>query len=63
METKTCIDCSAYFDLTSAEIDFYLRKFGKENTPKRCKPCRAARKQANNGGYYGKNEGLIRKTY
>ena len=40
----TCLDCSQPFVFTAGEQEFYERKGFKEE-PKRCKPCREARKQ------------------
>lgn len=58
-----CLDCKNEFIFTAGEQEFYERKGFKE-IPKRCKPCRDARKtrrgdsgaNANgNGGGYGGN--------
>ena len=38
-----CIDCKNEFTFTAGEQEFYERKGFKE-VPKRCKPCREARK-------------------
>src|SRR5437764_10140424 len=38
-----CIDCRQDFTFTAGEQEFYERKGFKE-VPKRCKPCREARK-------------------
>ncbi|HEY7953792.1 MAG TPA: zinc-ribbon domain containing protein [Polyangia bacterium] len=38
-----CIDCKNEFTFTAGEQEFYARK-GFRETPKRCKPCREARK-------------------
>ena len=43
-----CIDCKNDFIFTAGEQEFYERKGFKE-VPKRCKPCREARKTA----FYG----------
>jgi CxxC-x17-CxxC domain-containing protein len=40
----TCQDCSQPFTFTAGEQEFYSRK-GFQDDPKRCKPCRDARKQ------------------
>jgi CxxC-x17-CxxC domain-containing protein len=42
-----CMDCSQAFVFTAGEQEFYERKGFKEE-PKRCKPCREARKQRRN---------------
>lgn len=44
----TCLDCSQPFVFTAGEQEFYARKGFKEE-PKRCKPCREARKARRNG--------------
>jgi CxxC-x17-CxxC domain-containing protein len=58
-----CLDCNNEFIFTAGEQEFYDRK-GFREIPKRCKPCRDARKtrrsngEAGNGGYgngYGAN--------
>ncbi len=43
-----CIDCNAPFTFTAAEQQFYQEK-GLTHAPKRCKPCRAARKNQPQG--------------
>jgi CxxC-x17-CxxC domain-containing protein len=45
----TCIDCSQPFVFTAGEQEFYARK-GFREEPKRCKPCRDARKQRRESG-------------
>lgn len=40
----TCVDCGSPFVFTGGEQRFYAEK-GFTNEPKRCKPCRAAKKQ------------------
>lgn len=49
----TCIDCSQPFVFTAGEQDFYDKKGFKEE-PKRCKPCREARKNKKQMGGYEK---------
>jgi CxxC-x17-CxxC domain-containing protein len=45
-----CVDCATEFPFTAKEQEFYAQK-GFTSTPKRCKPCRNARKdQAGSGG-------------
>ncbi|MCT4592855.1 MAG: zinc-ribbon domain-containing protein [Anaeromicrobium sp.] len=48
MEDKkiVCKDCGEEFVFTAGEQEFYKEK-GFDNEPKRCKPCRDARKQNN----------------
>ena len=45
MEDKKikCIDCGEEFVFTAGEQEFYKQN-GFENEPKRCKPCRDAKK-------------------
>jgi CxxC-x17-CxxC domain-containing protein len=43
-----CLDCKNEFIFTAGEQEFYERKGFKE-IPKRCKPCRDARKTRRNG--------------
>src|SRR6266542_296295 len=43
-----CLDCKNDFTFTAGEQEFYERKGFKE-IPKRCKPCRDARKSRRNG--------------
>jgi CxxC-x17-CxxC domain-containing protein len=44
-----CIDCKSEFVFTAGEQEFYERKGFKE-VPKRCKPCRDARKARRTDG-------------
>jgi CxxC-x17-CxxC domain-containing protein len=44
----TCLDCKNEFVFTAGEQEFYDRK-GFREVPKRCKPCRDARKTRRNG--------------
>lgn len=46
-----CADCGCEFDFTASEQEFYASK-GLTNQPKRCKPCRNAKKN-NYGGSRG----------
>lgn len=49
----TCADCGQEFTFTESEQAFYAEK-GFTDSPKRCKPCRQARKaQRNTGSGYG----------
>ena len=49
----TCADCGQEFVFTASEQAFYAEK-GFTDAPKRCKPCRQARKaQRNSGSGYG----------
>jgi CxxC-x17-CxxC domain-containing protein len=45
----TCRDCGEAFVFTAGEQMFYASK-GLQNDPQRCAACRAAYKQAKNGG-------------
>ncbi|EKE04466.1 MAG: hypothetical protein ACD_20C00066G0001 [uncultured bacterium] len=55
--TLQCADCGCDFDFTGSEQEFYASK-GLTNQPKRCKPCRGARKggggSRGGGGYQQK---------
>lgn len=44
-----CVDCATEFPFTAKEQEFYAQK-GFTSTPKRCKPCRNARKDAGAAG-------------
>jgi CxxC-x17-CxxC domain-containing protein len=47
-----CVECGNTFTFTAAEQEFFAQK-GYTNEPKRCQPCRQARKAergANSGG-------------
>ena len=44
-----CVDCSTTFAFTVEEQEFYDSK-GFVNEPKRCAPCRAAKKAQRGGG-------------
>jgi CxxC-x17-CxxC domain-containing protein len=54
-----CLDCKNEFIFTAGEQEFYDRK-GFREVPKRCKPCREARKvrrDGGGGGGYGNGNG------
>ena len=52
-KTIVCADCGQEFTFTASEQAFYAEK-GFTDAPKRCKPCRQARKaQRNAGSSYG----------
>ncbi len=44
-----CVDCGDTFVFTASEQEFHASK-GFDNDPKRCKPCRKARKAGSGGG-------------
>jgi CxxC-x17-CxxC domain-containing protein len=44
-----CADCGADFTFSAREQEFYQSK-GYVNEPKRCPPCRQAKKAEKNGG-------------
>lgn len=44
-----CVDCGTEFNFTAKEQEFYAQK-GFTSQPKRCKPCRNARKDSTGGG-------------
>src|SRR2546425_11895277 len=48
-KSLNCADCGQAFIFTAGEQEFYERKGFKE-IPKRCKPCREARKQRRGNG-------------
>ncbi len=50
--TITCADCGQEFTFTASEQSFYAEK-GFTDAPKRCKPCRQARKAQRNAGSSG----------
>lgn len=54
----TCLDCKNEFIFTAGEQEFYDRK-GFREIPKRCKPCRDARKarRPDGGGMNGNGNG------
>lgn len=43
-KTLNCVECNTDFIFTSSEQQFYQEK-GFSNEPRRCPPCRRARKQ------------------
>jgi CxxC-x17-CxxC domain-containing protein len=47
-----CVDCTTEFSFSAKEQEFYAQK-GFASSPKRCKPCRNARKDVttNGGGF------------
>ncbi len=45
-KTIKCCDCGTEFVFTVKEQEFYAEK-GFTNEPKRCKPCRDAKKSSN----------------
>ncbi len=47
-----CSDCGASFTFSAEEQEFFATK-GYTNEPKRCLPCRQARKTERYGGGYG----------
>lgn len=54
-KTLTCSECSKEFIFTAAEQEAFAQR-GYENTPKRCGPCRDARRAsrpASRGSSYG----------
>jgi len=54
-----CADCGYDFEFTVSEQEFYASK-GLTNQPKRCKPCRNAKKGS---GSYGSRNNSPRKMY
>jgi|SRR5208283_4405045 len=47
-----CCDCGATFTFTAEEQEFYKTK-GYTNEPKRCQPCRDAKKERRGESSYG----------
>jgi len=59
-KTLQCADCGATFTFSATEQEFYAAK-GYTNEPKRCQPCREARKaqrfgNSSYGGYGRRRE-------
>ena len=56
-----CLDCGATFSFTTGEQEFYATK-GLTNEPKRCAPCRQAKKQQthSSGNNYANYNGQSR---
>ena len=57
-KTITCADCGTAFTFTEAEQELFAQR-GYTNEPKRCAPCRAARKSerfGSTGGGSSSNE-------
>lgn len=52
----TCVECGTTFTFTAADQEKFAQ-LGYRNEPKRCSPCRAARKQRNGGGGGGFGRG------
>jgi len=50
--TLQCADCGCEFVFSASEQEFYEQK-GLTNYPKRCKPCRDAKKNSRRGSYGG----------
>ncbi len=48
----TCLDCGTAFTFTAAEQERFA-ELGFTNEPKRCGPCRAAKKASGGGGRSG----------
>jgi CxxC-x17-CxxC domain-containing protein len=51
-----CVDCGADFTFTAAEQERFAQ-LGFTNEPKRCSPCRAAKKASGGGGGRGMGGG------
>ncbi|PKM82544.1 MAG: zinc-binding protein [Firmicutes bacterium HGW-Firmicutes-14] len=61
-KTLTCKDCGSDFSFTASEQEFYSEK-GFTNDPGRCPECRAARKQRNRGGGFGRGPRTQREMH
>ena len=55
-KTLQCSDCGKSFGFTAEEQEFYASK-GFTNEPKRCPPCRSARKAERSGSEGGSYRG------
>ena len=55
-KTLQCSDCGKSFPFTAEEQEFYASK-GFTNEPKRCPPCRSARKSQRSGSEGGYSRG------
>ncbi|MEJ7711221.1 MAG: zinc-ribbon domain-containing protein [Pyrinomonadaceae bacterium] len=56
-QTMTCVDCTAEFNWSAREQEFYAEK--GFSAPKRCKPCKEARKaQRGDTGGGGSSSGV-----
>jgi len=53
-KTLVCVECGSDFTFSAEEQEFYQSK-GFENEPKRCGPCRQARK-AQRSGFGGRRQ-------
>lgn len=51
-KTLVCSDCGKEFTFTGGEQEFYSSR-GLQNEPKRCPPCRTARRAERRGGSSG----------
>ncbi|MFC1846947.1 zinc-ribbon domain-containing protein, partial [Chloroflexota bacterium] len=56
-KTLQCADCGVNFTFTAEEQEFFNTK-GYTNEPKRCQPCRQARKTERYGGGGGGGYGF-----
>ena len=50
-KSMTCSDCGATFTFTAGEQEFFASK-GFTNQPKRCVPCRRAKKEQSRSNSY-----------
>lgn len=48
-KTLKCVECGAEFTYTASEQELH-RSLGYQNEPKRCGPCREAKRQRKGGG-------------
>ena len=62
-KTLTCSDCGASFTFSAGEQESFQSR-GYTNEPKRCLPCRQARKSERNGNSgYGSSYGSRRQMF
>jgi CxxC-x17-CxxC domain-containing protein len=54
-KTLVCADCGAEFTFSAADQEFHAARGYQD--PKRCAPCRQARRAERGGGGYGRSSG------
>ncbi|MFB3816333.1 MAG: zinc-ribbon domain containing protein [Candidatus Methylomirabilales bacterium] len=59
-KSLTCVDCGQPFVFTAGEQEFFAQK-GFQNPPKRCKPCKAAKRAGS--GATGVEGGAARELF
>ncbi len=61
-KTIQCSDCATSFTFSAGEQEFYAAR-GYTNEPKRCAPCRQARKSERNGNDGNGNSSYANRSY